>query len=118
MMTTVPYDRSKLLTDAREIALAASLDGGAPATAIRLDFAADLLRDAAQSCRGAMRTQLPDRDRIATACDTAARLLELAAAEFIAGRCDGSPLSAASRFAADAVSAIDEAAELFPSSRM
>lgn len=112
-MTTVPYDRTRLLTDAREIAVAAVSDHEASA-AIRLDFAAEMLRDAAQSCRGASRTQLPDRDRIAAACDTAARLLEMAAAEFVAGRCDGSPISSAYRFTSDAVASIDEAAELIP----
>lgn len=115
MMTTVPYDRTKLITDARDIAVAATTDNQA-SSAIRLDFAAELLRDAAQSCRGAMRTQLPDRDRIAAACDTAARLLELAGAEFIAGRCDGSPVSAAHRYTAEAVTTIDEAAALMPQS--
>lgn len=77
-----------------------------------LDHAAELLRDVAQACRGLMRTQLPDRDGIAGACDIAARLLEHAAADLVSGRCDGAPLATARRCIDDAALMVGDAGRL------
>lgn len=82
------------------------------ASIVRLDHAAELLRDVSQACRGLARTELPDRDGIAATCDIAARLLEHAAAELVAGRCDGAPMPTARRCVADAARMVDDAGRL------